>query len=93
MNKIVSKTKKNKEKPMNQDDFQMNVRSAPVKQPVTLNLSQPKPMAPISNSSSETSRFGTLKKNKKVDKSQISGPTGFRVVQHVGLTDNNFEVL
>lgn len=50
------------------------------------------------------SRFGTVgksskddKKKKKIDKSQISGPTGFKVVQHVGLSTNNttsnFEVI
>ena len=38
------------------------------------------------------SKFGTLKKNKKFDKSQISGPTNFRLVQHVGFSNNNFEI-
>ncbi len=37
-------------------------------------------------------KSGTLKKNKKIDKSQIRSPSGFRIVQHVGLSDNNFEV-
>ena len=44
------------------------------------------------NNGHEAPKAGTVKKNKKIDKSQISGPTGFRVVQHVGLTNNNFEV-
>jgi hypothetical protein len=48
----------------------------------------------VSLNSQSSQKFGTVKKNKKIDKSQISGPTGFRVVQHVGLTNNNnFEVL
>lgn len=44
----------------------------------------------------ESSKFNTItnKKNKKIDKSQISNPTGFRIVQHVGLSSasNNFEI-
>jgi hypothetical protein len=44
------------------------------------------------NSSSLSSRFSTLKKNKKFDKTQIGAPTNFRIVQHVGLTNNDYEV-
>ena len=45
------------------------------------------------NSSNSDNKFGTVKTKKKFDKSQISGPTNFRVVQHVGLNNNNFEVI
>jgi hypothetical protein len=37
-------------------------------------------------------KFGIQKKDEKIEKSQISSPTGFRIVQHVGLSNNNFEV-
>jgi len=37
-------------------------------------------------------KFSTLKKNKKFDKTQIGAPTNFRVVQHVGLTNNDYEI-
>lgn len=42
--------------------------------------------------SSLTNKFSTLKKSKKFDKTQIGAPTNFRVVQHVGLTNNDYEV-
>ena len=48
-----------------------------------------------SNGSSDqqhNSKNSTVKTKKKFDKSQISGPTNFRLVQHVGLNNNNFEV-
>jgi hypothetical protein len=38
-------------------------------------------------------KFEIPKKNEKIDKSQISSPTGFRIIQHVGLSNNNFEGL
>ncbi|CAF0704550.1 unnamed protein product [Brachionus calyciflorus] len=63
-------------------------------QPVTLNA-YPQINPQVNKQNSDQSKFGTLKnkKNKKIDKSQISGPTGFRVVTHVGLSNvgNNFE--
>lgn len=62
-------------------------------QPIILNTNAQ--MLPQSNRDQETSKYNTIKskKNKKIDKSQISNPTGFRVVQHVGLsTNNNFEI-
>lgn len=67
-------------------------------------ISTPATTATSTTSSSSSSggglfgntRFGTVgksskddKKKKKIDKSQISGPTGFKVVQHVGLSNNN----
>jgi hypothetical protein len=56
------------------------------------NLGKPFPDN-VSLSSQTSQKLATGKKGKKIDKSQISGPTGFRVVQHVGLTtNNNFEV-
>ena len=99
MEKIRSKSTKKKNVSRNQENI---VQSSPISavqnrmpisaQPITLNTQiapqiQSKPI-------NETSKFGTLKnkKNKKIDKSQISNPTGFRVVQHVGLSSgNNFE--
>lgn len=76
-------------------------------QPVNLNLA-PQAAAASTNSNSsifgslsDFNKFGTVKssnkdtnKKKKIDKSQISAPTGFKVVQHVGLSsnNNNFEV-
>ena len=74
----------------------MNDANRPVlaSQPVTLNLNPIQPNFQSSGGSNaiDSNKFGTNKKNKKIDKSQISGPTGFRVVQHVGLSNNNFEV-
>ena len=46
-----------------------------------------------SSSDQHSNKNGTVKTKKKFDKSQISGPTNFRVVQHVGLNNNNFEVI
>ena len=45
-----------------------------------------------SSSDQHSNKNGTVKTKKKFDKSQISGPTNFRLVQHVGLNNNNFEV-
>ena len=74
----------------------MNDANRPVlaSQPVTLNLNPIQSNFQSSGSSNtiDLNKFGTNKKNKKIDKSQISGPTGFRIVQHVGLSNNNFEV-
>ena len=39
-----------------------------------------------------TNKFSTLKKKKKFDKTQIGAPTNFRVVQHVGLTNNDYVI-
>lgn len=73
-------------------------------QPITLNLPTQTQAAPTYGSSGGlfNIRSGTIgkssskddKKKKKIDKSQISGPTGFKVVQHVGLSTNNsnFEI-
>lgn len=65
-------------------------------QPITLNTQQTSmQIQNKSNIEPVTNKSGTLKnkKNKKIDKSQISNPTGFRVVQHVGLSSgNNFEI-
>ncbi len=104
INKIMSKTKKNSNKTIGQNENynnnNNNSRSILSAQPITLNLIDSHQMNNISNNYNnghynnmqETSKGGSAKKNKKIDKSQISGPTGFRVVQHVGLTNNNFEV-
>lgn len=48
----------------------------------------------LNNGTSSGGIFGTLKgnsKKKKIDKADISNPTGFRVVQHIGLDNNKFE--
>jgi hypothetical protein len=102
----MSKTKKNSNKAIGQNEnYNMNNRSILSAQPITLNLIDSHHHMNINNNngntngnhnhynnSQETIKVGSAKKNKKIDKSQISGPTGFRVVQHVGLTNNNFEV-
>jgi hypothetical protein len=101
----MSKTKKNSNKTIGQNEnYNMNNRSILSAQPITLNLIDSHHMNINNNNintngnhnhynnSHETNKGGSAKKNKKIDKSQISGPTGFRVVQHVGLTNNNFEV-
>ena len=98
----MSKTKKNSNKTIGQNEnYNMNNRSILSAQPITLNLIDSHQININNNNintngnhnhSHETNKAGSAKKNKKIDKSQISGPTGFRVVQHVGLTNNNFEV-
>jgi hypothetical protein len=67
-------------------------RNIPVKPITTINLIPAQSTSTGFFNSLTENKFGTLKKNKKIDKSQISSPTGFRVVQHVGLSNNNFEV-
>lgn len=73
----------------------LNIRNdnvAPAMQPVQLNISEP---AQKPKESSGGGLFSTIrgKKAKKISKAEISYPTGFRVVQHVGLTNGkNFEV-
>ena len=98
----MSKTKKNSNKTIGQNENynnnnNNNNRSILSAQPITLNLIESHHMNNNSNghynNTHETNKGGSAKKNKKIDKSQISGPTGFRVVQHVGLTNNNFEVI
>lgn len=90
----MSKTKKNSNKAM--DQHESSNRSILSSQPITLNLVNSSQMNNVNhyngNANENNSKVGSAKKNKKIDKSQISGPTGFRVVQHVGLTNNNFEV-
>jgi hypothetical protein len=74
-------------------------------QPIILNPQpQQQPHTLLNNSSfmsmtDSSNKFGTVKgsdkkKKKVIDKSQISCPTQFRVVQHVGLssTTNNFDI-
>lgn len=51
-----------------------------------------KTSTPSFSGNSLTNKFSTLKKNKKFDKTQIGAPTNFRIVQHVGLTNNDYEV-
>ena len=100
----MSKTKKNTNKALNQNEN--NNRSILSSQPITLNHINSSHLSNgnhYNNSSMShngsinghdtISKQGSAKKNKKIDKSQISGPTGFRLVQHVGLSNNNnFEV-
>lgn len=81
----------------NQYESTGRVQKAPlVAQPVTLNINQSSQEKPVQAPSNDKGKFNTLKsKNKKFSKADISNPTNFRVVQHVGLstTSNNFEVL
>ena len=69
-----------------------NENMAPAMQPVHLNIAEP---AQKQKESSGGGLFSTIrgKNKKKISKAEISYPTGFRVVQHVGLTSGkNFEV-
>jgi hypothetical protein len=66
-------------------------------QPITLNFIDSHHHMNINintngKNSQETNKGGSAKKNRIIDLSQISGPTGFRVVRHVDLAKNNFEV-
>jgi len=51
-----------------------------------------KSSTPSFSTNSLTNKFSTLKKKKGFDKTQIGAPTNFRVVQHVGLTNNDYEI-
>lgn len=67
-------------------------------QPVNLNLAPQTREQPQQQQSSLSNTIGSKfnsvrgKNKKKIDKSEISGPTGFRVVQHVGLSDNKYDI-
>ena len=90
----MSKTKRNNrglETNGNAGHMQREVAAHPMHINTTLSSHASLNMG-TNNYTNDSSKFQTLKKSKKFDKSQISGPTNFRVVQHVGLTNNNFEV-
>lgn len=74
---------------INQENSSRNISLKPV---TTINVIPAQSSSAGFFNSLAENKFGTLKKNKKIDKSQISSPTGFRIVQHVGLSNNNFEV-
>jgi hypothetical protein len=66
-------------------------------QPITLNVNSAEKYVNIGKSTigrafDMSNFFGKKTKTKNVDKAQISGPTQFVHVGHVGLTNNNFEV-
>ena len=88
----------------------LGTRPTLASQPITLNLpptnsttsnhSTSGSNSSLFSSLTDFNKFGSVGKSlgkdkkKKIDKSQISGPTGFKVVQHVGLStsSNIFEV-
>lgn len=79
--------------------FQGNTHVPLASQPVVLNTNPNTSFSqqPASITSNEKSSKFTLrgnKKQKKISKTDISTPTGFRLVQHIGLTSNatNFDV-
>ena len=95
----MPKTKKNSNKKIGQNEnYNMNNRSILSAQPITLNLIDSHHMNININiktngkNSQDTNKEGSAKKNRITDLSQISRPTSYRVIQHVGLTNNNFEV-
>jgi hypothetical protein len=95
----MSKTKKNSNKTIGQNEnYNMNNRSVLSAQPITLNLIDSHHMNinininTNGNNVQESNKSVSVKKNKKIDLSQISGPTDIRLVQNGSLTNNNIEV-